>query len=591
METTTRPNDQQLADVMSPGGTGPTSLPSRMLLVAMVLGVLLVSAIVGLSVSPQWTIQEVVLDPAAVNDPSVAKSLDTSGLTEADLQQHEADGTAPIQTSVLIAETSDSGSTRFWQRTATAHYGMWSLFPAFVAISACWIFREPLTALLLGAISGAFILGQFDFTDQVLLPSMATTKAAGILVLYLWMLGGLLGIWARTGTALAFAEWISKTFVRGPKSAKLVAWCLGILFFQGGTISTVLVGTAVRPIADQKRVSHEELSYIVDSTASPIAVLVAFNAWPGYIQTLIFVPGIAYLASEQDRLRFFFSALPLSFYAIFAVLGTFLLSLDVAPLLGKRFREAIRRARATGALDRHDSQPLSFSSPAAHQKAPHYVPHPIDFCIPIVLLTGIAVGSYFLTSVPQVRWGFAAALVVAALIALLRGLSLHDLVAGIGSGLQSVVFASVILMLAVTLGDLTQKIGGGAYLVDFLGDSIPYWILPGVLFAISIGIAFSTGTSWGTFAVAFPLAMPLALALAANQGLQNEVLYLSVCFACVLNGSVFGDQCSPISDTTVLSAMTTGADLMDHVTTQIVPATAAAVLALICWTSIVVLFC
>ena len=203
----------------------------------------------------------------------------------------------------------------------------------------------------------------------------------------------------------------------------------------------------------------------------------------------------------------------------------------------------------------------------------------------------VAVGSFYLTGTPQVRWAFALALVVAGSIALLRGMSLHELMAGVGDGLQSVVFASVILMLAVTLGDLTQKIGGGAFLVDLLGETVPFWTLPGFLFLITIGIAFSTGTSWGTFAVAFPLAMPLAVALATSQGLSNESLYLAVCFACVLNGSVFGDQCSPISDTTVLSAMTSGADLMDHVLTQIIPATAAALLALACWTATVILFC
>lgn len=366
---------------------------------------------------------------------------------------------------------------------------------------------------------------------------------------------------------------------------------LGVLFFQGGTISTVLVGTAVRPISDQERVSHEELAYIVDSTASPIAVLIAFNAWPTYIQSLIYVPGIAYLASESDRLKFFSSSLPLSFYAIFAVLGTFLLSLDMAPFLGKRFRAAIHRSRTTGQLDRPGSEPLAFVEPESHKVAPHYQPHAFDFLFPLLLLTGIAVGSFFIDGKPQVELAFTVALVVAGAIAMIRGMSLHDLMAGVGTGMQSVVFASVILLLAITLGGMTQVIGGGTYLVEQIGSSIPYWSLPAILFAISIGISFSTGTSFGTFAVAFPLAMPLAASLAQSQELANEPLYLAICFACVLNGSVFGDQCSPISDTTVLSAMTSGADLMDHVLTQIVPASAAAFLAVVCWTAATLLFC
>lgn len=566
-------------------------LHRRVALLSVIAIVLLVAFSVGNTISPVWIIQDVVVNSNEIEDLSSAVALEDSGVAESDIQKHQQEQTTPEPLSRLVYRATSSGEREYIRRSAVPHYGIWSLFPAIVAIVSCWVFREPLTSLLLGTISGAFILGQIDVLDQILLPSMATVKSAGILVLYLWLLGGLLGIWACTGTAQVFAEWVSRTFVKGPRSAKLVAWCLGILFFQGGTISTVIVGTAVRPISDNQKISHEELSYIVDSTASPIACLIAFNAWPGYIQALIFVPGIAYLATEQDRIQFFFAALPLSFYAIFAVLGTFLLAIDCAPLLGKRFRVAIQRARATGQLDGTDAKPLSFVGHDAPKVAPHYQPHPLDFCLPIVLLTMVAVGSFYWTGTPQVRWAFALALVVAGSIALLRGMSLHDLMSGVGSGLQSVVFASVILMLAVTLGDLTQKIGGGAFLVDLLGDAVPYWALPGMLFLITIGIAFSTGTSWGTFAVAFPLAMPLALALATSHGLSNESLYLSVCFACVLNGSVFGDQCSPISDTTVLSAMTSGADLMDHVLTQIVPASTAALLALACWTTTVFLFC
>jgi len=569
----------------------PVPLHRRVAFLAVISIVLLVSLSVGYTISPIWIVQDVVVDSSEIEDLSSAVLLEDSGLTDQDIQKHQVELTAPEELSLLVYRMTPSNNREYVRRSAVRHYGIWSLFPAVVAIASCWVFREPLTSLLLGTISGAFILGKFDVLDQVLLPSMATVKAAGILILYLWLLGGLLGIWARTGTAQAFAEWVSRTFVKGPRSAKLVAWCLGILFFQGGTISTVIVGTAVRPISDSQNISHEELSYIVDSTASPIACLIAFNAWPSYVQALIFVPGVAYLVTEHDRIQFFFTALPLSFYAIFAVLGTFLLAVDCAPLLGKRFRAAIVRSRTTGLLDGPDAKPLSFASPEAKKIAPHYQPHPIDFCLPIVLLTVVAVGSFYLTGTPQVRWAFALALVVAGSIALLRGMSLHDLMAGVGNGMQSVVFASVILMLAVTLGDLTQKIGGGAFLVDLLGDAVPFWALPGLLFLITIGIAFSTGTSWGTFAVAFPLAMPLALALATSQGLSNESLYLSVCFACVLNGSVFGDQCSPISDTTVLSAMTSGADLMDHVLTQIVPASTAALLALACWTTTVIFFC
>ncbi len=133
-------------------------------------------------------------------------------------------------------------------------------------------------------------------------------------------------------------------------------------------------------------------------------------------------------------------------------------------------------------------------------------------------------------------------------------------------------------MLAVTTGNISSEVGAGTYLVDLLGDRIPYIALPVALQLITMVIAFSTGTSWGTYAIAFPLAMPLAWNVAMASGIAHPELFMSVCFATVLNGSVYGDQCSPISDTTILGAITTGCDLTDHVKTQIVPASYAATL-------------
>ena len=149
-----------------------------------------------------------------------------------------------------------------------------------------------------------------------------------------------MGIWSKTGAAQAFAEWMTKNFVRGPKSAKLVTWLLGVIFFQGGTISTALVGTTVKPLADKNKVSHEELSYIVDSTASPIASLLPFNAWPAYVQAFIFVSGVPFLMTEQDRIMFFFKSIPFSFYSILAIMGTFLLCFDVKLFVGDNLKKS-----------------------------------------------------------------------------------------------------------------------------------------------------------------------------------------------------------------------------------------------------------
>ena len=470
------------------------------------------------------------------------------------------------------------------------HFGLWSLLPAFITISLCLITREPLTALFSGIAVGALMMGEYDLIDNVIIPNIAKEGTASILVLYLWLLGGLLGIWSKTGAAQAFANFMTEHFVKGQRSAKFVSWFLGVLFFQGGTMSTVLVGTTVRPLADKANVSHEEMSYIVDSTASPIASVLAFNAWPVYIQALIFVPGVSFLATEADRLSFFFSSIPLSFYGIFAVIGTLLLSLNITTFSGSRIRQARERALTTGELDAPNSRPLS-AKELQQTSVPHfYKPHMLEFVIPLLTLISIAVLTFVFLGSPKVNWAFGTALLLSAFIALAKGMDLSDVVEGFGEGLKGVVVASVILMLAVIIGSISKEIGGGLFLVSQLGEQLPFWLLPVILQLITMVIAFSTGTSWGTYAIAFPLAMPLAWAIAQSQGLANPELFMMICFATVLNGSVYGDQCSPISDTTILSAMTTGCDLMDHVKSQLIPATIAATIAASLWTGITYFF-
>ncbi len=516
-----------------------------------------------------------------------------SQLNKENVERLNAEGADPTEKEQFAYERSEDPrkpAILYYQLLAQCHWRFWSLLPAAVAIGLCWMIREPVTALLGGIVVGAFMLGRYDVTDAVFVASFATPNAAGVLLLYLWLLGGLLGVWSRTGAAQAFADLMTRKFVRGPKTAKLVAWALGVIFFQGGTVSTVLVGTTVKPLADRERVSHEELAYIVDSTASPIASQLAFNAWPGYIQGFIFVAGVSWLATEADRIQFFFMSVPFCFYAIFAVTFTFLLSVERSPFLGPRMRAAIKRSRETGRLDHPDAEPLAAKELYTSRVPQGYSPHVLEFLAPLALLIGIAVGTFLFTEshVPQVRWAFGAALMLAVATALVRGMKLRQVMEGVGDGLKGVVLGSVILLLAITIGQISKEAGGGIYLVELLGDQVPYWALPVMLQVMTIIIAFSTGTSWGTYAVAFPLAMPLAYAVAKANGMDDPhaMFFMTICFAAVMDGSVYGDQCSPISDTTVLSSVCCGCDLMDHVRTQIPQASVAALLAAICWTAV-----
>ncbi len=561
---------------------------------------------VGRYVAPTWTVEETNLDVTADANGDLfytfkgkprqiehIVAMVDAQLSHKQIEKLNADGKSPTlkEEFAYRIQIEDGKPVKLYYRLeARCHWGIWSLLPALVAIALCWITREPLFSLFGGIVVGAFLLGLYDLTDAVFVKTLATPGAAGVLVLYLLLLGGLLGVWSRTGAAKAFAELMTRKFVRGPRTAKLVAWCLGVLFFQGGTVSTVLVGTTVKPVADQQGVSHEELAYIVDSTASPIASQLAFNAWPGYIQAFIFVAGVPWLATEADRLQFFFRSVPFCFYAIFAVLFTLLLSLEKSPFLGRRMKAAIKRSRETGKLDHPDAEPLAAPELYASHVPESFTPNVLGFFLPLGLLIAIAIGTFIVNGSPQVRWAFGAALVLAVVQALLRGMPLKDLMEGIGDGLKGVVLGSVILVLAITIGGISSQAGGGIFLVDLLGTRVPFWALPVLLQVLTIIIAFSTGTSWGTYAVAFPLAMPLSWAVAQANGLDHPMLFMTICFASVMDGSVAGDQCSPISDTTVLSAMCTGCDLMDHVRTQLPQASVAAMLAAVCWT-ILASFC
>jgi Na+/H+ antiporter NhaC len=565
----------------------------------------LLALYMGATMAPKYAIQKISIDlqtnangqsyyiykgkPVIVDNIT---PIESATLTPSAIERSQKNGSQlPESEFVSEIKTFDGEQTQLiYQLKLARHFGIWSLLPAIVAIALCWLTREPVTSLFSGILVGALLLQQYDIVDTVLLQSMATKSAAGIMLLYLWLLGGLMGIWARTGAAKAFAELMTKHIVKGPRSAKFVAWVLGVIFFQGGTMSTVLVGSTVKPIADKEKVSHEELSYIVDSTASPIACLLAFNAWPGYVQAFMLVSGVGFLATETDRIQFFFASVPFSFYAIFAVLGTLLLAFDKAPFLGKQMKAAIKRSRETGQLDSDGAKPLSAKELEASDVPAHYKPHVIDFFLPLALLIGVTIGTFALMGSPNVRWGFGLAFMSAAVLALVRGMRLTEVIEGIGEGLKGVVLGSVILILAITIGGIAKQTGGGVYLVDMLGSSIPFYLLPTILMALTVIVAFSTGTSWGTYAVAFPLALPLAWSVAINAGYANPEIYLMICFATVLNGSVMGDQCSPISDTTILSSMCTGCDLMDHVKTQIIPASYAAGLALICWTVSTLIF-
>lgn len=461
---------------------------------------------------------------------------------------------------------------------AEGHLGFASLLPALSTLVLVFFTREVVTSLFVGILVAGSVIRDPNVLDRFLLPSIGTPAFAVILLVYLWALGGLIGLWTRTGGARHFAEWAGQHIVRGPRTAKLFAWIVGIVFHQGGTISTILAGTTVRPITDAERVSHEEVAYVVDSTASPVATVIPLNAWPLYVSGLL-VGTIPPFATEQDVVTFFFRSLPFNFYGFFALAMTLLFALELLPWEGRKMRSARNRARTTGQLDEPGSEPLTSAELTRVEIPAGYRTGLEDFLLPLGLLIGTALtgvvrplfaglraGDFevFLSGIDvPIAEAFGIAVLSAMVLALVKGMSLKRVMHAFVDGCKGVTIGAIILALAVTLGEVSRTLGTADYIVDLTAEILHPVLLPALFLAVCMAVAFSIGSSWGTYAVVFPLAMPLAWAI------SSDPLYLSLAFGAVLGGAVFGDQCSPISDTTILSSLAVGGDIMDHVLTQL----------------------
>lgn len=477
------------------------------------------------------------------------------------------------------------------------HYGWLSLLPALVAIVLAFATRQVILALFLGIVTGGVVFafgagvsifrftefpwGNLNIVDVFILDRLATGTWAVILFVYLWCLGGLIGLWTQTGGAVRFAEWAAGHVVVGPRSAKFFAWLIGIVFHQGGTVSVVIAGTTVRPILDDHKVSKEEASFIVDSTASPVATLLPFNAFPlvvaaAVVGTIAMFPDTD--AGTNAAISFFFESIIFNFYAIFAVLFTLLLSLHLIPAvfaMGK----ARRRVEETGELVRPGSKPLISKELTEVDVPSDYKTGLADFLLPLGVLLTVAIGPFMIMwalgnerSV-MIELAFFLALMTAIFVALVKGMPWQRIQDGIIQGAKGVTMAAIILALAVSIQGVAVALGTGFYVAELLGD-LPAFLLPTLLLFAAMLVAFSTGTSFGTFAILFPVAMRLAWAVG-----DGNVTFLSMSFAAIIGGSVFGDKASPISDTTILSSLATGCDVMDHVVSQLPYALAAVGLA------------
>lgn len=460
-----------------------------------------------------------------------------------------------------------------------ASYGVLSLLPPLLAIGLAIWTRQVYLSLAAGiwvgwTIAAAWnpLAGLADGIDATV-SVLADSDSARVL-LFTFGIGALIAVVEANGGVKGFVRWVERRrWVTNGRRAQLLAWLLGLVIFIESNITILVSGAVCRPLFDRFRVSREKLAYIIDSTSAPVCILIPFNAWGAYVLGLLGGLGVA------DPLATFVLAVPLNFYALAALLlaGTSAAAgLDWGPM-----RRAERRT-AEGTLQWEEATTLADPEQLAPPPPEDTPLRAANMVLPIgvmvasmpafMLVTGggvLAEGS----GSTSVLWAVLLALGVAwALSVAQRILDLEALSRTSLQGAGALTGMALVLLLAIALGDVTRVVGTGEYLAGLVGELLPPPALLPLSFLAAAAIAFATGSSWGTFAIMLAVAVPLSDAL----GLPPAPFV-----ATVLSGGIFGDHCSPISDTTIIASLASATDHIEHVRTQLPYALTAGAVAVV----------
>jgi Na+/H+ antiporter NhaC len=479
--------------------------------------------------------------------------------------------------------------------------GWLSVVPPVAAILLALISKDVLISLFLGVFSGALILHDWNpfrafarSVDSIVTPAIADPDHAKILVFTL-LLGGMVGVITKSGGTLGIVERI-KGFATSSRRGQIATRLMGVLIFFDDYANTLIVGSTMRPITDKLRISREKLSYMVDSTAAPLASIAPISTWIGFEVGLI-AASFSDLGIPYNPYSAFVGSIAYRFYPIFALVLGFTIAFsckDFGPML-----KAERRAAETGKVVADGDVPLADYSTSSLAPPPG-VPHrAVNALIPIGVVIGVTIGGLYVSgsagldraayastfkwlqeafsnanSLDVLLWASLAAATTAILLPILqRILTIREAMESLVEGQKAMLLACAVLVLAWSIGVVTGQLHTADYVVGLSSGVLsPHW-LPVLVFAISAAISFATGTSWGTMAILMPLAIPIAhrLSLAAAHAVDSESYYIFMLgtISSVLAGSVWGDHCSPISDTTILSSMSSGCDHIAHVRTQL----------------------
>lgn len=457
--------------------------------------------------------------------------------------------------------------------------GTWlSIIPPLLAIGfAIWT-RKVFLALFIGIISGSLIISDFSIwntlthTLETIVVQVADIEWNIPIIVFILLLGGLTSLLSHSGATIRFSTW-ALSRVKNRVTAQFVAFFTGIAIFIDDYFNSLAVGQIAKPITDVHGVSRAKLAYLIDSTGAPICILIPLSSWGAYIFSLLVEPIETYNLGLEPFTAFLM-IIPANYYALMALLISFLTiywRFDF-PLMKKHEQQAMQELEKE--IEIADKPKTSFADAA-------------DLLVPILVLiisTIIAFlisGGFFTSStgiieatgegniVMSLVYGGIFAIITAAILYIpKKKVSSTKFVPVFFNGVGKMVTAVLILILAWSVGEVIEQLETGIFLSELVQDRVPLWTIPLILFLLACAMAFATGTSWGTFAIMIPIGVSII-------GAIHPEWILPVVGA-VLAGSVFGDHCSPISDSTILSSIGAECNLMDHVTTQIPYALTAA---------------
>ena len=473
--------------------------------------------------------------------------------------------------------------------------GWLTLLPPLVAIILAFLTRQVLVALFCGVWVGACFsyslhpVRSFLYSiDTYIVGALSDTDHA-IVILFSFGLAGTIGVITYIGGIRGVVEIVSR-WAKGPRSGQVATWFLGLFIFFDDYANSLIIGNTMRPFTDKVRVSREKLAFIVDSTAAPVATIGVISTWTAFQIGLI-----SQETNIKDKIGdpylFFLESIPYSFYSIltlFLVLICGLMLRDFGPM-----RKAEERCRKTGKVLRDGAKPLLDDTIAQLGTSDDLKPRWINAVLPIFCVIAFTLIGLYTTGIEALGaeadgaglgkiiqsgnsfsallWGTMGASMVAILMALGQRFPLDETIESWITGARSIVLALLTLLLAWSIGAVCKDIHTGAYVASISGGVLTPQILPLVAFISAAIIAVATGTSYGTMGLMVPIFLgQLMFPLAETAGIDPETTrHLALALlAAILGGAVFGDHCSPISDTTVLSSMASGADHIDHVKTQ-----------------------